>query len=365
MPRFSSFRVLVLILFGVLGLAAQGTQQQGPVIIPKKTPPTTPAAPAPPPLPKPEAQKPQFNFNVTVPDVEVPVTVQTKSGMFVPNLTAKYFQVYEDGVLQKINSVSVTNDAPITVVMLIEFRNTNWYPFLYDILEASYTFTGVLQPQDWVALVTYDLKPTILVDFTHNKQAIYGALNSLSFANFSEADMFDSVSDTVDRLEGVQGHKIILLISTGFNTFSHMNWDQLRKKLAATQDITIYTVSMAWSLEQWLTGNGYGEQMAEMNILQGNNELRYIAESTGGRYYEPRFEGAYGDVFRDIAGSVRDQYIISYTPTNRKLDGTTRKVRVELVGPDGKPLRIVDQKGKLVKYDLNYRSSYISRHVVE
>lgn len=356
--------VLLLLAAFSATLAAQGTQQRGPVIIPKKPQTATPAQPAPPLPQEPQQQKPQFNFSVTVPDVEIPVTVQTKNGMFVPGLGAKQFRVYEDGVEQKINSVSVTNDAPMTVVLLIEFRNT-WYQFLYNILEASYTFTGTLQPQDWVALVTYDLKPTIVVDFTHNKQAIYGGLNSLHFANFSEADLFDSLSDTIDRVDGIKGHKTIVLISTGFNTFSHMTWDQLRKKVQATQGVTIYTISMAWSLEQWLTGNGYGERMTEMNILQGNNELRNIAETTGGRFYEPRFEGAYQDVFQDIAGSVRSQYTLSYTPTDRKLDGTTRKVKVELVAPNGQLLKMVDQKGKVVKYAINYRESYTARHVVE
>lgn len=361
--RLIQIAALVLVA-GFVHLAAQGTQQQtGPVIIPKKAP--APAVtPAPPPPPEPQIQKPRFSYSVNVPDVEIPVTVQTQNGEFVPNLTEKQFAVYEDGVPQKIEKVSVTNDAPMTTVMLVEFRNT-WYQFLYHILEASYVFTGQLQPQDWVALVTYDLKPTVVVDFTHDKRAIYGGLNSLHFADFSEADMFDSLSDTIDRMDAIPGHKNIVLISTGFNTFSHMTFDQLRKKIQATQGITIYTVSMAWSLEQWLTGNGYAQQMQEMAILQGNNELRYFADATGGRFYEPRFEGAYNDVFQEIAGSVRSQYTISYVPTDRKLDGTTRKVKVELVAPDGKPLKMIDQKGKNVKYEISYRNTYTSRHVVE
>lgn len=354
----------VILGLGTLGLAAQGTQQQtGPVIIPKKVP-ASPTAPPPPPPPQQQVQKPQFNYSVSVPDVEIPVTVQTQNGQFIPNLTEKQFQLFEDGVPQKIDKVSVTNDAPMTVVLLIEFRQT-WYQFLYNILEASYAFTGQLQKQDWVALMTYDLKPTVVVDFTHDKRAIYEGLNSLHFADFSEADLFDSLSDAIDRLDAIPGHKTIVLISTGFNTFSHMTFDQVRKKVDATQGITIYSVSMAWALEQWLTGNGYREQMQEMSILQGNNELRYFATATGGRYYEPRFEGAFGDVFQEIAGSVRSQYTISYTPTNKKLDGTTRKVKVTLVAPDGKPLKMIDQKGKNVKYDITYRDSYTSRHVVE
>lgn len=344
--------------------AQAGPPSTGPVIIPKKAPSTTAPAEAPPPPPQAKpVPKPQYNFSVNVPEVEIPVTVQTKDGQFVPGIGIQHFALYEDGVLQHIDKVSVTNDAPMTAVMLIEFRNT-WAPFIYNVLEASYAFTGQLQPQDWIALVTYDLKPTVVVDFTHDKRAIYAGLNSLHFANFSEGDLFDSLSDTIDRMDSVQGHKTLVLISTGINTFSHMTFGELQKKLQQTQGITIYTVSMGWSLEQWLGGNGYNP-IAEMDLLQADNELRYIASTTGGRYYQPRFEGAYSQVFQDIAGSVRSMYTLSYKPTNKKLDGTTRKIKVELVGANGQKLKMVDQKGKNVDYTVNYRASYTSRHVVE
>ncbi|MGH9393251.1 MAG: VWA domain-containing protein, partial [Terriglobales bacterium] len=278
---------------------------------------------------------------------------------------AKQFRVYEDGVEQTIQKVNVTNDAPMTVAMLLEFSNGTFRPLLYQILEASYAFTGQLQPQDWVALITYDLKPTIVVDFTHDKRAIYAGLNSLQFANFSEADLFDSLSDTLDRLSDIQGHKTLVIMASGLNSFSHITFDQLKKKLQATEDITIYTVSLGWVEQEFLESNGYQSSMMQMSLLQADNEMRYFAEITGGRFYQPRFEGAFNDVFRDIAGSVRSQYMISYTPTNSKLDGTERKVKVELVAPDGKPLQIVDQKGKKLKYDISYRATYTARHVVE
>ena len=361
----SLVRLLVLGMASGAGLLlAQGVQQRGPVIIPKKTP-AQPAPATPPPAAPPQqaVQKPQFNFSVQVPEVQIPVTVETSNGQFVPNLTIHQFQLFEDGVEQKLSKVTVTNDAPMTVVMLVEFRNT-WMPFLYNILQASYVFTSQLQPQDWVALVTYDLKPTVVVDFTHNKQAIYAGLNSLTFANFSEADLFDSLADTIDRMNAIKGHKTLVLIGTGLNTFSHMNFDQLRKKLEATRNITIYSVSMGWSLEEWLDENGYSGA-AEMDLLQADNEMRYIASITGGRYYQPRFEGAYPDVFRNIASAVRSQYTLYYEPTDKKLDGTDRKIKIDLVAPDGKRLILVNQKGKKLKYTLNYRKTYTARHIVQ
>ncbi|MGH9413277.1 MAG: VWA domain-containing protein [Terriglobales bacterium] len=347
--------------------AAFGQQlpKQGPVIIPKKkTTPVNPAVPPPPPQQTlKQAQKPQFRFSVNVPEVQIPVSVQLRSGQFVPNLPAKDFVLYEDGVKQTLDKVQVTTDAPMTAVLLVQFNNT-WYPVLYNILQASYSFTGAMQPQDWVALETFDLKPTIVVDFTHNKRAIQNAISSLHFANFSESDLFDALSNTIDRLQGVQGHKTIILIATGLNTFSHLNFDQLRKQIAATQNITIFSISMSFALEEWLEENGY-TGMSQMSLLQGDNEMRYFATATGGRYYQPRFVGGFSDVFRDIAGTVRSQYLLSYVPTDKKLDGTTRKIKVELIAPDGKLLVITNQKHKKLKYTIDYRKTYTARHVVE
>ncbi|HWG37906.1 MAG TPA: hypothetical protein VN690_09345, partial [Terriglobales bacterium] len=164
--RRFSFPLLLLLLAALSAAAiAQGPpqqQKQGPVIIPKK-PPTAPTPPTPPPPPPPQEQKPQFKYSITVPEVQIPVTVQLKNnGQFVPNLTSKQFRIYEDGVEQQIEKVSVTNDAPMTVVMLLEFSNGTFYPIEYQVLEASAVFTNQLQPQDWMALVTYDLKSTIV-----------------------------------------------------------------------------------------------------------------------------------------------------------------------------------------------------------
>jgi VWFA-related protein len=361
MPRHSLL-LAALYLALAAGLSAQGTQQQtGPVIIPKKK--VEPAKPTAPPPPPPKAEKPQFSFSVNVPEVEIPVSVETKSGMFVPGLGAAQFALYEDGVRQKIDKVEVTTDAPMTVVMLVEFRN-GIIPVIYNALQASYAFTDQLQPQDWVALMTFDLKPTVVVDFTHDKNSIYAGLRSLQVANYSEADLFDALSDTIDRLDGVKGRKTLVLIASGLNTFSHMNFDQLKKKISQTQNITIFSVNMSWALEEYLDEMGY-TGAAQMPLLQGANEMRYFANATGGRYYQPRFEGGFPDVFKDISADVRSQYMISYVPTNKKLDGSERKIKVELVAPDGKPLQLVDPKGKKLKYTLDYRDSYTSRHVVE
>ncbi len=156
------------------------------------------------------------------------------------DVAEQHFKVWEDGVPQKIQSVTISK-APITAVMLVEFAATN-YNFMYDALNSSYVFASNLQPQDWVAVVEFDMKTHILVDFTQDKQAIFGALNSLRVPGFSETNIFDAMYDTLDRLDRIPGHKELVIIASGRDTFSKLTLDKILKKIKATPNVTIYTI---------------------------------------------------------------------------------------------------------------------------
>src|SRR5262249_1553131 len=134
------------------------------------------------------------------------------------------------------------SDAPITAVMLIEFASTNYY-FMYDALNASYAFASGLKPDDWIAVISYDMKPYILADFTQDKREVMGALNQLRIPGFSETNLFDALYDTLDRVDRIEGRKYILLVSTGVDTFSKLNYDKILKKIQQTPNVTIYTIS--------------------------------------------------------------------------------------------------------------------------
>ena len=70
-------------------------------------------------------------------------------------------------------------------------------------------------------------------------------------------------------------------------------------------------------------------------------------------------------IFHDVVGDIRNQYNLAYHPTNPKLDGTYRKLKVEVVAPDGGPLKVKDQKGKDVKFIVAAREGYTAKHTVD
>jgi VWFA-related protein len=332
----------------------------GPYAIPKKK-----EEPPPPPPEKPKKIEgmPDYSIRVAVPVVNLDVSVVTKNGQFIPGLKKENFKIFEDGVPQTVSSFN-QQEAPITAVLLIEFASTS-YQYLYDALNASYTFASGLKKDDWVAVVSYDMKPQILVDFTQDKRAILGALNILRIPGFSERNLFDALYDTLDRVDGIEGHKYVILVSSGRDTFSKINLDQIMKKIKATQGVTIYAISIGRALREWLDAHGYAGGIQETDWLQADNQMNTFAKLTGGRAYFPRFEGELPEIFHDIASDIRNEYNIAYRPSNTKLDGTYRKLRVQLVGPDGSQLKVKDQKGKEIKYEVIAREGYTAKHQVE
>jgi VWFA-related protein len=338
------------------------TGDVGPYAIPKKKD-------EPPPLPPPERPKkiegmPDYSIKVDVPLVNLDVLVTTKDGQFIPNLKKENFKIFEDGAPQTIANFN-QSAAPITAVLLVEYASTN-YNYMYEALNASYNFAATLKPEDWIAVVSYDMRPQILTDFTQDKRAVMGALNQLRIPGFSERNLFDALYDTIDRIETIDGRKYIILVSTGRDTFSKLNLDQILKKLKGTQNVTIYAISIGRALREYLEARmGGGGGLITTDWLQADNQMNTFAHMTGGRAYFPRFDGELPEIFKDIGSDIRNQYTLAYHPTNSKLDGSYRKLKVELVAPDGGPLKVKDQKGKDVKFQIYAREGYTAKHQVE
>ena len=106
---------------------------------------------------KPTGDKPDENFTLSV-DIDLvnlDVSVTDKRGNFIPNLNQKNFRVYEDKVEQKITNFSPTT-APLTVVMLLEFAST-FGTYFDDVVRPAAQFVEMLRPEDWAAVVAYDL----------------------------------------------------------------------------------------------------------------------------------------------------------------------------------------------------------------
>ncbi len=337
----------------------------GPAIIKKKTAPDAPppAAPDREKIKNPNGET--YSLRVDVPIVSLDVNVLLdKTHQFVPGLKPANFLVLEDGVEQEVQSVRMTT-TPITAVMLLEFASNNWN-YIRDMQNASASFYHSLQPQDYIAVITYDMRTHILTDFTNNKEIVADSLRTLQIPGFSETNMFDALYETLDRTSRIEGRKYIILIGSGRDTFSKLTWDKMMKKIQATPNVTIFTIGTgALAAELGDARGGMGAGMGRMNTLQAQNQLQTIARMTGGMYFYPLFQGALPDIFADINNSIRNQYVLTYRPTNTKNDGTFRHVKVLLVDNEGKPLKMQDEKQKPLKYTVIARDGYNAKLPVE
>src|SRR5262245_25805150 len=185
--------------------APTGPQSGGP---PQQTPPPgqNPTQPKPP--------ESGLSIAVEVPVVTMDVVATTNHGDIISGLKKENFRLTEDGVPQTITNFGPT-EAPITMVILMEFSARYYGQFSYLAKYWTDALFPQLKQQDWVALVTFDMKPKLEVDFTQNKDEVRNALYHLYFPGFSESNVYDALLDTVERLKDVKGKRSILLVATG------------------------------------------------------------------------------------------------------------------------------------------------------
>ncbi|HEX4770169.1 MAG TPA: VWA domain-containing protein [Bryobacteraceae bacterium] len=328
---------------------------------PKETTPPPDQAPIPSEFKKPKdlppADSPTFRSNATT--VTVDVAVLDDKNRFIPQLSQDKFRVFEDGVPQQVTQFGIS-EAPMTICMLIEFSGrfqAYWTRGWAETLQASYGFLETLKPDDNVAVVEYDMHPTILSDFSPDKRKAEQALNMLRIPGMSESNLFDALTDMADRMSAIEGRKAIILLATGLDTFSKITFDQARRRLQES-GVPIYTISILQAARIMAEANGMSP-IAEMDFLQADNEMRTFSKETGGQSFFPRFLAEYGAIYNQIEEALRNQYTLAYHPTNVAKDGKFRRIKVQLVNPEtNESLRIVTPKGKPIKYQIVAKAGY-------
>jgi VWFA-related protein len=353
---------LMAILLALLGVPPSATnalaQQEGP----QKPPPAQQPEPPKPPTgqqqekPSPAQQKPpEVAISVESNLVNVDAVVTDQDGNILAGLKKENFRILDEGQAQIITNFAPT-DAPITVVILMEYSQLGYGWYSMNASRWAYEFLGHLNAQDWVALKTFALKANLEVDFTQNKGEVQQAIAGLMYPTFHEADLFDAVYETLDQLRDVKGKKAILLLASGQDTFSKRNLDEVYRRLKETE-VSIFCV-----------GVGEREMLAEetagvlgdprrIGYLQAKNQLNQFATMTGGYAWFPKFDGELPSIFNSVAAFLRNQYTLGFAPSTPQ-DGKYHKLKVEIVDGQGNPLVVTNKKGKTRKVEVYSRKGY-------
>ena len=306
-------------------------------------------------------------FRSDVTTVNVDVAVLDNRGQFIPGIPREKFRILEESVPQQVSSFSM-GEAPMTVCMVIEFSNlyqSYWSSGWYETLSASYGFLQTLKKDDYVAVIAYDLRPEILSDFSTDKREAHEAMQRLRIAAYSESNLYDALTFTAERMAEIEGRKAIVLIASGIDTFSKLTFDKTRRILQ-THGVPIYGVGILQAMREWMDARGYMGALQRLDFLQADNQMRVFARETGGQSFFPRFFGEFPGIFANISNALRNQYSLAYQPSNQAKDGKFRKIKVDLVNPaTNEPLKIVDQKGKPIKYQVVAKAGYTAPREVE
>ncbi|MCI0390002.1 MAG: VWA domain-containing protein [Acidobacteria bacterium] len=311
------------------------------------------------------------------------VVYNKKTGGVIQGLKKEHFDIYEDGIKQEVENFA-TPEAPVTMVLLLEYSKlidvlgsgTGGY-FEHgrvEVLRPAYEFVNrFVQPKDFISIVAYDIRPTPLVDFTDDKGKLMQAINLLIRNNpaFSESNMFDAlkfilrggVGDAVvledsksekaeyAGLYEVNSRTAILLIASGLDTFSKINFDEARK-IVENSGVPIYVLGIGnlfmkkfdQALDPGRGININGIPFDRMTMLQAQNTLKTFSDSTGGKYIPITFPGEIPSALQTIQALVRNQYSLGYTPTNTRKEGKRRKIQVKVnLGDQIDPKLIVIQ----------------------
>jgi VWFA-related protein len=128
-----------------------------------------------------------------------------------------------------------------------------------------------------------------------------------------------------ELLKNEVGRKVLILLTDGEDQGSKVKLDAALEA-AQKSDLIIYSIDISDRSFYYRRGMGYG----------GESVLRKLSDETGGRVIQAKNAKDTSEAFQQIANELRTQYLLGYTPSNSKLDGTFRKIEVKVRTGDAK-----------------------------
>jgi len=301
------------------------------------------------------------------------VVYNKKSGQIVTGLKKGNFAIFADGQQQTISNFS-TPEAPITVALVVEYSKwgemfglagTRGYePGTYEVIRPTAMFLSqfIKPPDDFASVIAFDIRPTPLTDFTNDPSRLSQVVTLLlrNSPAFRETNLFDALkfvmvggrADSVvlednkseksdyAGITAIQGRRrAVLLIASGIDTFSKINYGDARKVLQ-NAGVPVYIIGTANLFKKI-----YGDRLpatddmmgmpGRMSWLQADNTLQTFAKETGGAYFPVTFEGELPKVLGSINALLRSQYSLAFNPGDVH-DGKQHKIKVSVdVDGDG------------------------------
>jgi Ca-activated chloride channel family protein len=325
---------LVPAFFNFLKVDAQTTNQASKSPTPSVTPPRI-ASPTVEPTPEEDGGIIKIDTEI----VGLSVRVIDRNNRPINNLTQNDFKVYEDNVLQTVDSFTKA-EVPTNYSLVID--NSGSLRLQLDkVIEASKILVNTNRPDDETSIVRFVSRDKITIEqnFTADKTDLNDTLDNL-FVEGGQTAIIDAVylaADEVNNYEKTRGddkkRRALILVSDGEDRDSYYNEQQLFELLRET-DVQIYVIGFINDLDK------EGGFISKSPQGKAKAFLERLATETGGKSYFPNSTSELNTIAADIASELRTQYLVSYNPSNDKKDGTYRNIKVVVNDGPNKQKRI-------------------------
>jgi Ca-activated chloride channel family protein len=276
-----------------------------------------------------EASKPESNeeqnagsqrnrIRVNVNLVTVLASVLDENNRPAPDLPAAAFQVFEEGVQQKIEFFESETKAPVDIALMIDSSMSTHKEFAFEQEAAAHFIRQVLRPGDGLAVYGFDEVVTQYATFSSNVGVLQEAVRRIpAGAGTSIYDAVYLAAHALDRLDS-ERRRVIILVTDAGETTSRTDFEHARRE-AVRAGALLYTIVIR------PVKNESGRNTA------GEHALETITDNTGGALFFPDSIEDLGLIFDRIDRELRTQYRLAYYPNPRGPANTYRKIEVRVL----------------------------------
>jgi VWFA-related protein len=309
---------------------------------------------------------PQAGIQTTTEIVKIDASVVDRQSKFVAGLAQDRFRVLDNGIEQPIVFFAPI-EAPAQVLVMLE-TSPAVYLIHAEHLTAAYSLLDGLAPSDEVALVSYSQSPQAILAFTPDKSALAAALGQVQYTlGMGDLNFYDSVSTVLDWIAPLHGKKAIVLLTTGLDSSPPERWDALVQKLKK-DDTVLFAVALGGSLRRppgTKKKKSKGAPKPDetdgpanpVTFAKADAALLSLAKITGGRAYFPESPNDFVSIYREIASSLRHQYVLGIAPQH---DGKFHSLTVQVLGADGQSGTDSMKSKKSPEYQIFAREGYLA-----
>ncbi len=284
-------------------------------------------------------QEPPSTIKVSTEVVSVYTVVEDKKKHLIPDLKKEDFELDEDGTPQEIRYFSREADTAITMGIMVDTSPSQGKVLGIEQEEAKAFLHQVMRVKDLAFILHFDVDVELLQDFTADQRLLAHAIDETVINGgghgvmpgpFPTSDsggathLYDAVYlASNDLLKNEVGRKVLILLTDGEDQGSRV---KLQTALEAAQKSDVINYSVAISDRAFYRGQPFG--------YSGDSVLKKLSDDTGGSVIEVNHAKDTSAAFQQIARELRTQYLLGYTPTNTKHDGSYRKIRVQVRNGD-------------------------------